>query len=412
MKNYKILMLSDHALSTSGVGTQSRFLIQHLLNTKKYQFRCFGAAVKHDNYSLLELNPDFKILPVDGFGTKEMLRQVLYADKPDCILLFTDPRFFTWVWEMEDEIHQVCPIAYNHLWDNYPYPQFNEKYYKATDLINCINWSTYEMLKKRFPEKVHYIPHGIPEELYFSLPEHESKSIKKQIFGDENKFVGIWVNRNAKRKMPADVLMSWKIFLENLKEKYGHKNATLLMHTDPKDMEGPDLESVIGMLEIKDNVVFSTNRVEFQKMNVLYNAVDFAINRSSAEGFGLPTLEAMFAGKPIIALKTGGLSRQVVNPYNGEEYGVGIDVEVKSLIGTQMVPYIYEDHVSHETVANAFMKMYEYGPEKRREIGKKAQEYVKKEYSMLSLGAKWDMTLENIIETWREKRKSYESIEI
>ena len=39
-----ILMLSDHPLSTSGVGTQARWLIHGLINTGKYSFRCFGGA--------------------------------------------------------------------------------------------------------------------------------------------------------------------------------------------------------------------------------------------------------------------------------------------------------------------------------------------------------------------------------
>ena len=32
-------------------------------------------------------------------------------------------------------------------------------------------------------------------------------------------FVGIWVNRNAKRKRPNDVLESWSLFLKTLKEE-------------------------------------------------------------------------------------------------------------------------------------------------------------------------------------------------
>jgi hypothetical protein len=55
-KKTKVLMLSDHALSTSGVGTQSRWLISGLVNTGKYSFRQFGGAVKHDNYDTVTVN--------------------------------------------------------------------------------------------------------------------------------------------------------------------------------------------------------------------------------------------------------------------------------------------------------------------------------------------------------------------
>jgi hypothetical protein len=29
---------------------------------------------------------------------------------------------------MEDEIHQICPITYWHVWDNDPYPAFNDEF--------------------------------------------------------------------------------------------------------------------------------------------------------------------------------------------------------------------------------------------------------------------------------------------
>ena len=114
----KILMLSDHALSTSGVGCQSRHLINGLLKKGEWTFRQFGAAMKHDNYDVVAVNEDFIIKPVDGFGTKDLLRTTLAAEKPDILFLFTDPRFFIWLFEMEDEIHQQCPIVWWHVWDN------------------------------------------------------------------------------------------------------------------------------------------------------------------------------------------------------------------------------------------------------------------------------------------------------
>ena len=74
MKKKKILMLSDHALSTSGVGTQSRHLINGLLEKYpgEWSFRQFGAAIKHDNYDVQVVNEDFVIKPTDGFGTERI----------------------------------------------------------------------------------------------------------------------------------------------------------------------------------------------------------------------------------------------------------------------------------------------------------------------------------------------------
>ena len=104
---YKILMLSDHALSTSGVGTQSRHLINGLLKKNIWTIRQFGAAMKHDNYDVMKVTEDFIIKPMDGFGTKESLRLALATEKPDVLFIFTDPRFFIWLFEMEDEIYNT-----------------------------------------------------------------------------------------------------------------------------------------------------------------------------------------------------------------------------------------------------------------------------------------------------------------
>ena len=45
----KIFTISDHPLSPGGVGTQTKYIIEGMLKTGKYQFVSFGGAVKHQN---------------------------------------------------------------------------------------------------------------------------------------------------------------------------------------------------------------------------------------------------------------------------------------------------------------------------------------------------------------------------
>lgn len=407
MTKKTILMLSDHPLSTSGVGTQARWLINGLVETGKYSFRCFGGAIRHENYEVNVVNPDFIIKPTDGFGDRNLLRKTLAQVNPDALMLFTDPRFFIWVWEMSDEIRQMCPIVYWHLWDNYPWPEFNRVLYESTDLINCINWPTYDMVSQRFPEKTNYIPHAVPKELYYPLSESECLAAKRTLLGKsrEDHFVVGYVSRNARRKMPSDIINSWKLFLDELEKKHGHRKATLLMHTDPRDPEGPNLLQVNETLGVEDSVFFFNKRVNFDEMRLLYNSFDTIVNRSCNEGFGLGTLEAMMCGKPIIALKTGGLTRQVEDHVTGEQFGIGLDPEIKSLVGNQMVPYIYEDFVSHRTVADAFMKMYEMGPVGRRDLGQKAMAHAHKNYDIKNVVQAWDKSLEKTMTDWHSTKK-------
>jgi len=407
MQKKKILMLSDHLLSTSGVGCQSRFLALGLANKGTWTIRQLGAAIKHESYDIAQPHAEIVVKPVDGFGDRDTLRQLLAVEKPDVLLLFTDPRFFIWVWQMEDEIHQVCPIAYWHVWDNDPYPEFNSVFYQATDLINCHSYKTYELVSNRYPGKTNFIPHALPEDVFFPLEESAIKMHKKQLLGEDrvDHFTGIWINRNAKRKRPNDLLVSWKLFLDELEKKHGHKKATLIMHTDPNDQEGPNLYTTMELLGIEDNVFISSQRIEFEHMNILHNISDFCINIALNEGFGLTTLESMQCGNPIIALKTGGLTRQVVDHRDGSENGFALDPDCRSLVGSQMVPYIYEDYCTNENTAAALMKMYEAGPKGRQKLGQKSRDYVKSEFALDTTIELWDKTLTQLIDDWKNNRE-------
>ena len=409
-KKKKILMLSDHALSPSGVGNQSRFLIEGLIEKGEWSVRQFGAAMKHQDYSVRHINDDFVIKPIDGFGNPDLIRLTLASEKPDVLLIFTDPRFFIWLWEMEDEIHQVCPIAYWHVWDNRPTPRFNKVLYESTDAINCHSYLTYEMISELVPDRTKFIPHSLPPDMFYPLPEDKLSTWKKQVLGPDrvDHFVAFWVNRNAKRKRGNDLLAAWKIFIDDLEKKHGHRNATLLLHTDPADSEGPNLFETADMLGIKDEVVFSTDRIEFQQMNVLHNISDVCINIAYAEGFGLATLEAMQTGTPVIALKTGGLTRQVVDHRDGSENGIALPVEIKTLVGSQQLPFIYEDYVSIETVGDAIIDMYEKGPEERKKLGKKARDYVLSEFAYQDTVDAWHESLNDVIDNWRSTYKRWE----
>ena len=410
---YKVLMLSDHALSTSGVGTQSRHLINGLIQKGNWSFRQLGAAMKHENYDVVSVNPDFIIKPIDGFGNKEIMRLILATEKPDVVFIFTDPRFFYWLFEIEDEIHQICPIVYWHVWDNAPYPAFNNSFYESTDAIACHSHHTYSQVVEKFPNKTHFIPHALPNDVFFELPMDKKRELKTQLLG-ENKsdwFVGFWMNRNARRKRPGDLLLSWKMFLDKLYEKKGHKKASLIMHTDPKDGEGPDLFSIVEMLNIKENVIFSTQRVGFEHVNALHNISDFTINISYAEGFGLSTLEAMQTGTPIIAPCTGGQTRQVVDYRDGSENGFALPIEFKSLVGSQSVPYIYEDYTSCETIADKMWKMYDLGDVGRHKLGQKAKSYVASDFSYQGTVDKFHNLMLETIENWKKNYVRYEITE-
>ena len=248
---------------------------------------------------------------------------------------------------------------------------------------------------------------------FFSQSLKEERiNFKRSILGEDrlDHFVGIWVNRNAKRKRPSDVLWSWRLFLDKLEREEGHTNATLIMHADPHDPEGPNLYTVAERFDLSDHIFFSSDRLEFEKMNILYNISDFCLNISYAEGFGLPTLEGMQTGCPIVALKTGGLTRQVVDHRDGTHNGIALDIELQTLVGSQMVPYIYEDYVSCESVAQGIYELSCLSEDKREKLRAKVRDYALSEFSYGKTVDLWNETLLNLLDSWKEDYKRFECI--
>jgi glycosyltransferase involved in cell wall biosynthesis len=153
---------------------------------------------------------------------------------------------------------------------------------------------------------------------------------------------------------------------------------------------------------------------------------------SDAEGFGLYTFESMACGTPIIATLTGGLQEQVVdidkvsheyilerNSKNSgkiieTDRGIGLEPSSKAIIGSQQVPYIYEDRLSEKQVVDALLKMYEYGNEKRDNLGKNCRKYVLENYSYEIFSERWEKIMLDVHKkfgSW-ETRKNYNRWEL
>jgi len=211
------------------------------------------------------------------------------------------------------------------------------------------------------------------------------------------------MNRNARRKRPGDLLFGWKKFLDANSIEGERTRATLLLHTDPEDTEGPNLFSICDNLGISDSVVFSRDRLDFEKINTLHNISDCCVNISYAEGFGLATLEAMQTGTPILAVKTGGLTRQVVDHRDGTENGVALNVDLTSLVGSQTVPYIYEDYCTTDAIGEGLTKLYRLSPEEKKELSLKVRSYVQEEFSYQRTIDLWHDSLNDMLKNWKSK---------
>jgi glycosyltransferase involved in cell wall biosynthesis len=391
-----VLMIADHPFSTTGVSTQAKYIIDHLLATGRYRFVCMAGAVKHKDYrptKTEQWGDDLVVFPVDGYGNPEILRSILQNQKPDILWFMTDPRFYTWLWDMEDEIRAQVPTVYYHVWDNLPYPRFNANFYNSTDVIVSISKLTNDIVANVAPDvRLEHIPHSVDMNIFHKKDTKSVEDMYAKLFPQdkERKKMYFWNSRNARRKMSSSLLWWYKDFVELVGD-----TARLVMHTDPRDPNGANLESIIAEQGLDNGeVMFSTTQVSAVDLANIYNLSHCTIGVSDAEGFGLSTLESLACQTPIIVNMTGGLQEQVTDGTN--YFGIPIYPVSKAIVGTQEVPYIYEDRISKEDFLEAMLKMHNISPEEHAAMGLGGREHLLANYNPLNMMNKWDILFQDI----------------
>tara|TARA_R110000824_G_scaffold12307_10_gene54080 strand:- start:6555 stop:7814 length:1260 start_codon:yes stop_codon:yes gene_type:complete len=409
-KKIKVLTLSDHPLAPSGVGIQTRNMITALLDTGKFQVISLAGAIKHDAYEAQQVGEygnDWVIHPVDGYGTPDIVRSIVRIQRPDIVWFMTDPRFWGWLWQIENEIRSLVPMVYYHVWDNYPYPTYNKAFYESNDHIAAISKVTDDIVRTVAPSvDCTYLPHSVDDQTFKKLDLSE---VEKSTWKENNKFGGktifFWNSRNARRKQSGSLIYWFKDFLDEV----GHDKAMLLMHTNTKDPNGQDLDVIVQELKLTDGqVLFSRAALHPGQLAEIYNMADCTVCVSDAEGFGLSTLESLACGTPIITTLTGGPQEQVTDGKNW--FGIGVEPVSKAIIGSQDVPFIYEDRVSGKDVKNALLEMYNMSYEEREKMGKMGLQHVADNYSYASYQERWVKLMMEIHEThgsW-DSRKNHQ----
>lgn len=414
----KILFLADDMRVTSGIGVMTREIIEGTAH--RYNWAHVGAGVNHPEAGKVidvsaaiskETGVDdayVRIYPYNGYGDSRLIRQLIEIEKPDAILHFTDPRYWIWLYQMEHELRQKMPIMYYNIWDDLPFPFYNKEYYMSCDSLFSISKQTYNINKNVLgPENsrhLAYIPHGINTKRYHPLPANDEKMLetRKKLFGDaEVDYVVFYNSRNIRRKQTSDIIYAFNIFMSKLTPEQ-RERVRLVLHTQPVDDNGTDLPRVIRDVtpDIEKYVVFSPNRTEYDYLNHLYNIADVTINMSSNEGFGLGTCESIVAGTPIIVNVTGGLQDQCgfmddkgnyLDPeiHFTKDWGSNHDGRYqrygdwafpmfptnRSIQGSPMTPYIFDDRASSDDAAGRMMEVYNLGREERKRRGELGRQY-------------------------------------
>ncbi len=186
-----------------------------------------------------------------------------------------------------------------------------------------------------------------------SLPLNDGTRQKRCL---ESKHMGLkmipWLYFGTIEMLEENSLEHLIYWFKDFLDKIGHDKAKLVMHTDPNDPHGQDLYSVLEELGLdrRSSIDFCAKTTKPEMLAKLYAGADLTVNISDAEGFGLATLESLSCGTPIMVTMTGGLQEQVTDG-EGNWFGMGIQPSSKAIIGSQQVPWIYEDRISGKKIS-------------------------------------------------------------
>lgn len=149
----------------------------------------------------------------------------------------------------------------------------------------------------------HYIPHGVNTEVY--CPGDQAEARKRVGFDSDIFLVGMIAANNyyPSRKGIPQAMAAFRDFAAI------HSDARLYLHmVDDESKDGVGLYRLAENLDIKDKIIvcdqmFYQFGYSPRHMVDLYRSFDVLLNPSLGEGFGIPILESLACGTPVIATR-------------------------------------------------------------------------------------------------------------
>jgi glycosyltransferase involved in cell wall biosynthesis len=237
----------------------------------------------------------FPIYPGGKDFGKQTFERVVNEFRPDVVIALGD------LW-MVDWIRSSPSRSQFQLWlyftiDGRPLPrEFQPVLRNADARIACAHYGR-EVVEEACPDlDVDVVYHGVDTSIFKPLSNREEIRSRGGLSG---RFVVGCVARNQPRKLMPVLIRAFASFSRNKPE------SLLYLHTNPDDI-GWDVRDLLMRHGIDRQTLLSRanaidNGLTPEQLNEVYNAFDVFVLPSAAEGFGLPLVEAMAAGVPVIA---------------------------------------------------------------------------------------------------------------
>ena len=195
-------------------------------------------------------------------------------------------------------LHDIIPLRMPQTVSDRYLRIFNEEMPKILDncdgIITVSEFSKLDIAEEfNFPKEKIFVTHLAAEDIYRPIDRAYCKKFIKDNYKIADNFI-LYVGGYSPRKNIIGILEAFSLLKDNLKEDLK------IVITGKKGISYEIYKNKAIELGISNSVIF-TDFIPLNDLPIFYNACEFLVYPSFYEGFGLPPLEAMACGVPVIA---------------------------------------------------------------------------------------------------------------
>lgn len=352
---------------------------------------------------------DYEGIPIkplgQGYTDSESVRLWYKEFKPDVVISLGDIRMIEkLIYEMEDYEFRSRWIHWLPV-DGEPYPEVYDDQIQNIEHLVVLSDFGYDVYKDRVRTGLYKIYHGLDPDAYKPLDNRDYLRARN---GFHNRFICLMVAQNQWRKnIPAMI----ESFAKFSKDK---DNVDLVIHTKPESvagMQGWDINELVRMHNLQGKVRISYESYTTLKMNRLYNCANLLVSSTQGEGFGLPHVEAMFAGIPLL-LPDYTTSREQVLPNDDESRRCGSLVKIKNFF-LQSLVNVKRAQIDTDDCAEKLESYYRdwlHGEVQLRTQGKMGRKNAQEFYDINRIVLQWERLIQQVV--LQQKESIFQSTDI
>lgn len=342
--NKKILFCTESSHIKSGFGNYTYAMLSRLhrdgydvaelssyrdyKHPKTEPWKIYPAALPKDH-------PNYKEYMSDGsnqFG-RFVFDYVLLDYRPDIVIDFRDFWMFAY--------QEVSPLRPFYHWivaptiDSVPLPiNAQHNINNANTVLTHTNWAQQQLKLLNINNLKGVINDSVDTDIFKPMDRNNIR-IKYNI--SDNSFIIGAVLRNQQRKLIPDILSVVRQIIDNNLDK----NILLYLHTSYPEVNGWNLPELLIEYNLLNNTIFTyrckkcshmcigkfqshknlcekcgsvttmasvTNGVTQEELAEIYNLFDIYLQYAICEGFGIPQVEAVACGIPLITMNHGAMA--------------------------------------------------------------------------------------------------------